>query len=209
MNPRRMLKPDALNTLLDPQESYTFRDYFENPLDARDIARGFGWTVIEDSAQLLAANVPDLSHLQRSLEIGMKRARLVNEMARREAIIAPTLLEICDIADLKLDTEYAIAVSPHLKGNVDYQIKAQATLVVIEAKQSDLAGGFKQLVAELIAMHYWAEEPSTALSGCVTDGERWQFVTTDRSHATIRQHQKLYSINDLNETVGTLLALLN
>ncbi|MDB9535014.1 hypothetical protein PN451_03980 [Dolichospermum planctonicum CS-1226] len=41
-----------------------------------------------------------------------------------------------------------------LKGNLDYLLRSRESLLVIEAKNNDLARGFTQLAVELIA---WSE----------------------------------------------------
>jgi hypothetical protein len=198
-----------LNPFID-KDRYTFSDYFDSILSAQDIARGFGYT-LEEVDLHLGCRLPDstdLSWLQRTLQVNQNRSRLVNEFARRAAIVSPILHEVCEIADLRVSNEYGISVSPHLTGIVDYWIEAEVALLIVEAKESDLVRGMKQLIPELIASHYWSQSPVPTLFGAVTDGERWQFARLDRPQAQIRQDRRVYRLNDLEALVGTLVAIV-
>jgi hypothetical protein len=198
------------NAFIEPAH-FSFSDYFSSPLSARDIARGFGWSLFQTPATLPCADTQafDLTWLQRSLTVNQRRARLENEMARRDALVAPVITEVCEIANLQYDTEYGIAVSPHLTGIVDYWLQAETTLLIVEAKQSDFVRGFKQLVPELIAAHHWDQGAKT-LFGAVTDGERWQFTGLDLSQQhrpSLLQYNKVYQSSDLETLIGTLVAI--
>ena len=198
-----------LNPFID-KDRYTFSDYFDSILSAQDIARGFGFT-LEEVDLHLGHRLPestDLTWLQRALQVNQNRSRLVNEFARRAAIVSPILYEVCEIADLRVNSEYGISVSPHLTGIVDYWIEAEVALLIVEAKESDLVRGFKQLIPELIASHYWSQSPVPTLFGGVTDGERWQFALLDRPQSQIRQDQRVYGLNDLESLVGTLVSIV-
>jgi len=198
-----------LNPFID-KDRYTFSDYFDSILSAQDIARGFDYT-LEEVDLHLDHRLPEstnLSWLHRSLQVNQNRSRLVNEFARRAAIVSPILHEVCEIANLKLSNEYGISISPHLTGIVDYWIEADVALLIVEAKESDLVRGFKQLIPELIASHYWSQSSAPNLYGGVTDGERWQFALLNRLEAQIRQDRRVYKLNDLESLVGTLVAIV-
>lgn len=197
-----------LNTFIE-QERYTFSDYFNSPLAVRDIARGFGYTLEQTAVALpcLDTNTFDLTWLKQTLALNQRRIRLENETARREALVAPVLTSVCEISNLQYDTEYGITISPHLTGVIDYWLEAQATLLIVEAKESDLVRGFKQLIPELIASRHWKQDVPLLFGG-VTDGERWQFATLDRAHDLIQQQQHIYKLTDLETLIGTLVAIL-
>ena len=197
----------VLNSLLPADNRYTFSDYFDLQIAARDIARGFGYTLEQQPIEIgrLAAE-PDLSLLMRTLEVNQRRTRLENEQARRSALVAPTLVEVCEYNNLQLDTEYGVSVSPHLTGIVDYQIEGGGSLLVVEAKQSDLVRGFKQLAVELIALSLWRSSPSIVY-GAVTDGERWQIALLDPETKIIRQDTEIYSIANLRELFSVLASI--
>ena len=60
--------------------------------------------------------------------------------------------------------EYPIDINDKLNGWLDYLIRSQQEIVVIEAKKGDLEKGFTQLAAEMIALDYYEddEQPSYA-----------------------------------------------
>lgn len=202
------MNQSLLNTFIE-QERYTFSDYFNSPLTGRDIARGFGYTLEQTDVALpcLTTNTFDLTWLKQTLAINQRRVRLENEMARREALVAPVLTSVCEISDLQYDTEYGMTVSPHLTGIIDYWVEAETTLLIVEAKESDLVRGFKQLIPELIASQHWKQD-APMLFGGVTDGERWQFAALDRQSKFIQQQQQIYRLADLETLIGTLVTML-
>ncbi|WAL59478.1 hypothetical protein [Thermocoleostomius sinensis] len=78
-------------------------------------------------------------------------ASLTSEQARRELLVAPIIADVCYYTRSQLRIEYPIVVNDWLKGNLDYFVRADTTLLVlvVEAKNDDLARGFRQLGAEL------------------------------------------------------------
>ncbi|NEP30169.1 hypothetical protein, partial [Moorena sp. SIO3B2] len=171
MNRRRILKAG---------QPYSFRQYFDLPFTLEDILAEFDCTFVRSHIDLprqpfTAAIEPLLHQLQRN----RKRIELINETARREALIAPILFEVVDLTNHRIYIEYSIAVSEHLRGTLDYYI-ANHNLIVIEAKQSDLVRGFTQLAVELVALDQWIESDQRILYGIVTTGEDWRFGTFNR-----------------------------
>ena len=183
----------------------TFSQYFDLPFTLEDILAEFDCTLRRQAIDLprkpFAASIsPLLNQLHRN----RNRIELVNETARREALIAPILFEVADWADLRIYIEYSIAVNEHLRGTVDYYI-AGHDLVVIEAKQSDLVRGFTQLAIELLALDQWTQANTAILYGIVTTGEDWRFGTFDRQERCIQQDPKRYLVP---EELQSLLEIL-
>lgn len=65
-------------------------------------------------------------------------------------LITPIVLTLIDYTQTQLRIEYTLNVSEQLKGNLDYYLHTDHTLLVIEAKHADLARGFTQLAVELL-----------------------------------------------------------
>lgn len=150
-----------------------------------------------------------LPNLSRILERNLRRVDPTTETARREALVAPTLIEVCEEVDRQLNIEYPINVSNLLKGTLDYYIPGEHSLLVVEAKQSDLNRGFTQLAVELIALEQWADSISNTLYGCVTTGEDWRFGIFYRQERKIVQDLKLYRIpEELKELIQILIGIL-
>lgn len=202
MNSRRILKAG---------ESYTFSRYFELPFIIDDILAELNCTLERRSLTLPeSSQVFDLQFLQQQIQRNLSHIDLVNETARREALIGPILFEVCDLTNQRLNIEYSIAVNDYLKGTLDYYIAAPQNLLVIEAKQSDLVRGFTQLAIELIALDQWTKSTSELLYGAVTTGEDWRFGVYHRGSRQVTQDQKRYQVpEDLSLLVKILVGIIN
>lgn len=197
--------------VLDKNQSYTFSKYFELTADPGDIFAELGVALQKKVLQLPAVSgalnfLPDLEkRLLRTLEL----VDLTSEMARRETLIAPVVLAVCTQAHQPLKIEYAIKVSQWLQGTVDYFIPSHPNLLIIEAKQADLARGFVQLGAELIALDQWTTSTTPWLYGAVTTGDTWKFGCLHRADKTLVQDIRLYTIpSDLKLLVGILSGIV-
>ena len=188
----------------------TFSQYFDLPFTIDDILAELGCTIERTSLNLPRKPLTEsLELLKNELQRNQNRIELVNEMARREALIGPILFEVAERSNQRINVEYSIAVNEHLRGTVDYYIAGQ-NLVVIEAKQADLVRGFTQLSAELIALDQWTRSTSPILYGAVTTGEDWRFGLFDRQRKVIQQDSKRFIIPQaLEELVETLTYILD
>jgi hypothetical protein len=197
--------------ILQPDQSYTFSKYFEFPYAPADVLAELGCTYERSPLQLpiYTGNLEYLDFLRQYLERNLRRVNPISETARREVLIAPILLEICDQTQTQLDIEYPITVNEQLKGSLDYYISSPNTLVVIEAKQADLSRGFTQLAVELIALDQWTNSETPVLYGAVTTGEDWRFGTFHRSARQIVQDIKLYRVPEgLEELLRVLVGII-
>jgi hypothetical protein len=200
---RRILKAD---------QSYTFHSYFTFKFAIVDILREL------DTAYHLApltlphspvGTIQNLSELSYRLERTRQQVSLESEMARREVLISPILLEVATSINARVNIEYSIDVSQYLKGELDYYLESNDQLLVIEAKKSDLTRGFVQLAAELIALDQWTDATNPLLYGAVTTGESWVFGCFDRTHRTVTQDLKIYRVpEDLEQLVLILAGIL-
>jgi hypothetical protein len=134
---------------------------------------------------------------------------LTSEMARREILISPILVEVADWIDATIEIEYGIDVNQYLKGELDYYLRSVSQLLVVEAKQSDLTHGFVQLAAEMIALDQWTDLPMPILYGAVTTGESWVFGAFDRRARSVTEDLKIYRVpEDLEQLVSILAGIL-
>ncbi|MCC5626520.1 hypothetical protein [Nostoc sp. CHAB 5715] len=198
--------------IIQPGQSYTFSKYFELPFSPGDILAELGCDYERERLQLpRSISIPNqILDLQRVIERNLRCVKLLSEDARKQAIIAPILLEVCEIAQTQLNIEYAISVSDQLKGNLDYYIDKGKGLLVIEAKQADLSRGFIQLAVELIALDQWINSDTPILYGAVTTGEDWRFATYKRQEKQITEDFKLYRVpEELTELINILVGILS
>jgi hypothetical protein len=122
------------------------------------------------------------------------------EKARSEVIINPVLLEVRRILERQISVfsgeEFNVDVSVGLNGVCDFlisrspeQLTVEApTIVIVEAKKSDLKSGLGQCIAEMVAAQRFnqvKEQPITAVYGCVSSGTQWRFLKLEGQTVTI------------------------
>ena len=199
-------------TILEPGKSYTFRNYFEMTYEPDDILAEFGFSLQRSNLDLPKSNtnLDQLIELKNSIQRRLPYVSLTSEAARREILIAPIVLAFIDYTKAQLRIEYSINVSEQLKGSLDYYIHTQQNLLVIEAKNADLARGFTQLAVELIALDQWTTSNEPLLYGTVSTGDVWQFGVLNKEQKQVQQDLNLYRVPaDLNELFSSLVAILN
>ncbi|MEH2063961.1 MAG: hypothetical protein V7K50_17125 [Nostoc sp.] len=93
--------------ILQPGQSYKFSKYLELPYAPADILAELGCSYERASLQLpqYLGVVDYLEFLQRYLRRNIMRLNPISEPAKREVLIAPILLEICDQTQTKLNKE--------------------------------------------------------------------------------------------------------
>jgi len=196
--------------ILHPDETDTFRRYFELRFAPADILRELNASLIRAAIDLpsvtITSSIADLKH---RLESAIVRVSLTSEAARREVLVAPILLEVANVTEATINIEYPIEVDRLLKGDLDYYLQSKHSMLVVEAKQSDLTRGFTQLAAELIALDRWVESDDLILYGAVTTGDIWQFGSFDRQHRLVTQDTLLYRVpTDLQPLMQILTGIL-
>lgn len=185
-----------MSKILQKDQVYSFRSYFEMSYDTDIILGEFGYTLKNDRLKLpyTETEIIELPSLQQEIETNLKITVLGSETSRREAIVAPILFAIARFCNCQIRLEYPLNVSNWLRGNLDYLLIAKQTLLVVEAKKDDMSKGFTQMAVELIAL---AEETKQSiLYGAVTIGEVWRFGLLDSDRKIIIQDISLMTIPD-------------
>ncbi|MEM8641081.1 MAG: hypothetical protein AAGG51_20050 [Cyanobacteria bacterium P01_G01_bin.54] len=197
--------------IIQPDQAYTFTDYFRLNAVPQDILAYFGVTIERQLVQLPQYNgeLDRLPDLEQRLNESLPRLSLTSEMARREFLIAPVLMDLLHYTDSRLNVEYPIAVNHQLKGSLDYLLQTEQSLLVIEAKNEDLERGFVQLAVELVALDQWLQSDRPCLTGAVSTGTIWQFAQFERATRRVTQVLTLYRVpTDLEELLRILVAVL-
>lgn len=197
------------NAILQEGQSYTFRSYFEMPYEADEILAEFGYELRRSRLALptVTTILERLPELKQRLEETLVLINLSNEAARREALVFPVLLEVARFCQCQIRIEYSLIVNDWLKGNLDYLLRRNGDLLVIEAKNADLSRGFTQLAVELIALA--KAESQAVLYGAVTIGDTWRFGRLDRQSHQITQDLALYRVpDDLEQLTQILIGLI-
>lgn len=197
--------------ILQPGQSYTFKQYFEMNYEPEDILAEFGYT-LQRSLLTLAQSTADLDrldNLKTRITESLPYISLTSAAARRELLIAPLLLDVVHYTQAQLRIEYPLTVTEQLKGSLDYYLYSVGKLLVIEAKNADLTKGFTQLAVELIALDKWTENDQPLLIGAVSTGDIWQFGVLHRAQKQIQQGLTLYGVpDDLESLVRILVKIL-
>jgi hypothetical protein len=203
--------PTQRRRILNPEQSYSFHSYFKMRFSITDILQELDASYTKAALQLpLNHSFPALKELSLRLDRGRRRVLLTSEMARREMLISPILLDVADWVNATIEIEYGIDVNQYLKGALDYYLRSASQLLVVEAKQSDLTHGFVQLAAEMIALDQWTDLPTPILYGAVTTGESWVFGAFDRSARSVTEDLKIYRVpEDLEQLVSILAGILS
>lgn len=194
-------------SLLDPNRSYTFSNYFELGFTVDELVAEFGYSFSRQFLTLpqYGDELDRIADLKLRIEEILPFVVLENEATRREMLIAPIVVDLIHYSHAKLRIEYAIQVNQQLQGKLDYLLRSTANLVVIEAKQADINRGFTQLATELIALDQWTDSTQSEILGAVTTGNVWQFGLLERQSKLICECINLYRVPDELELIIRIL----
>ncbi|MGL6096394.1 MAG: hypothetical protein ACRC7O_11435 [Fimbriiglobus sp.] len=167
---------------------------------------------------LSAAPVPDWlrDQLARGLEIP-----LLTEKVRGELLVMPVLLAAREQA-LRTVTVYSgvrldVDASRGLTGECDFVLGRAIALpevrapimTLVEAKRDFIEAGLGQCAAQMIGARVFNEQGGSSvpvLFGCVTTGERWQFLRLTGPTLTVDTVR--YSLDNLPGILGVFHAIL-
>ncbi len=200
-------------SIFKENKKYTFSDYFDmnNPTD--EIVGEFGYSYEIKTIELPKSTDYDknvIKNLQDIYYTVFPRIPLNSEMAKREFLIAPLILEVVRNSLVKINIEYPLNIDDKLGGYLDYLLRANQEIIVIEAKKKDIDNGFNQLAAELIALDKYEDNDCIEiLYGAVTLGDLWKFGTLDRNKKHIVKNIHSYIIPEHTEEVfSTLMGII-
>ena len=196
--------------ILDEGREYTFRSYFDLPYETDQILAEFDYslTVAELSLPHTSKELKEIAFLKERITATLPFISLSSETARRESLVSPVLLDLVRYCQCQLRFEYTLNVNSWLKGNLDYLVKSNQELLVIEAKNDDMTRGFTQLAVQLIAMSH--VEDKNIFYGAVTMGDVWRFGKLDRNQKTIFQDTHLFRVpDDLDDLLKVMVGILD
>ena len=123
-----------------------------------------------------------------------------SEKARSEGIIYPVLLEVRRLLDRKISLfsgeDFTIEEAIGLNGICDFLLTRSTevleieapTVVIVEAKKTDLKTGFGQCMAEMVGAQRFNQTKEKAIPtiyGSVSNGIQWQFLKLEQQTVTI------------------------
>ncbi|MCU0545738.1 MAG: hypothetical protein MUE44_26825 [Oscillatoriaceae cyanobacterium Prado104] len=196
--------------ILQEGREYSFRSYIELPYETDEILAEFDYSLSKGRLSLpkTSRQLDRLTDLKEKIEDILPLVSLSSETARRESLVSPVLLDIIRYCRCQLRFEYPLNVNSWLKGNLDYLVKSDRELLVVEAKNDDMTRGFTQLAVELIAMSH--VEDQNIFYGAVTMGDVWRFGKLDRERQTIFQDLNLFRVpDDLEDLIKVIVGILD
>ncbi|NEN95391.1 MAG: hypothetical protein F6K50_07585 [Moorea sp. SIO3I7] len=201
-------------SIFKENRKYTFSDYFAMTNPTEEIVGEFGYSFAIEVIDLPKSTNYDLDiieNLNHTYYTIIPKISITSEIAKREFLIAPLILEIAKLLPVKVNVEYPLDINDQLGGALDYLLKSSQNLIIIEAKKKDIDGGFNQLAAELIALDKYEESESIeVLYGAVTLGDIWKFGTLDRKRKHIAKTIQSQTIpRDTEEIFSILIGILS
>ncbi|MGD1901712.1 MAG: hypothetical protein ACFB9N_05680 [Geitlerinemataceae cyanobacterium] len=196
--------------LLDRDTNYTFSSFFQLPYDVDEVLAEFGYSYAQQRLTLPrnSTGTTEAATLRSQIEANLPYAQLSSEAAKREVLVAPVLLLVARLCQQTLRFEYPVKVNNWLQGSLDYLLRSQSQVVVVEAKRDDLTRGFTQLAVETIALSMLEGAPPV-IYGAVTIGSFWVFGCLDRDRHSIVQDIGGFRVpDDLEELVSILVGIL-
>ena len=194
-----------------PESVNSFYDYFKLNVPIEDITEALGF-VFQKQALVLPRTseaFPREAELRSRLEATLPLVSFTSEVARREMLIAPVLLEVALFLKARLRFEYPLAISDQLRGNLDYFLLTETGFFVVEAKNAEMERGFAQLAAEMAALDKWTKSSKRYLYGAVSIGDTWRFGVLDRQAKTLTQDTTLYFVpQGLSDLLSVLVAIV-
>lgn len=194
-----------------PENSYTFSDYFRMRIPTEEVLNYFGYSKKNQRLDLprFSGDLPTMRQLAERIEEVLIHISLESEITRREFLIAPVVFEVRHLTKAKLNSEYWIEYNHQLRGSLDYFLRDEHNLLVVEAKNADLTRGFTQLAVEMIALDKSDDESKEPIYGAVTTGREWHFGKLNRETKVVSQSIESFTIpNNLEEIVRILVGIL-
>ena len=200
-------------SIFKENRKYTFSDYFDMNHPTDEIVGEFGYSYEIKIIELPKSTDYDqnsIKNLQDVYYTVFPRIPLNSEIAKREFLVAPLILEVVKNSTVKINIEYPLNIDDKLSGYLDYLLKANQEIIVIEAKKKDVENGFNQLAVELIALDKYEEDDGIdTLYGAVTLGDMWKFGILERTKKHIVKNIHSYIIPEDTEAVfSTLMGII-
>lgn len=205
-------------------DSLSFSDYFKLNFYPEEILNYFGYSFEMKLLDFTKSDcdLVELEMLEKRLAKSLPYITFDNEIARREFLIAPVLMNLIDYTKSNLKVSYPLNVNNQLRGELDYFIESNIKsndqvnyqFLVIEAKDENLERGFKQLAVELVAIDHILNSGQKYVGqkyiyGAVSIGKVWQFGRLDRQNKMVVQDLHLYRVpEDLKDLMAILVGIL-
>jgi hypothetical protein len=179
--------------------------------------------IIDENVDLFseAPSVPVSAWLTETLHETLTLALAINtEKVRSELLIAPILVELRKqtgrTTSLFSGVDFSVDATQGLNGICDYIISQSSqqlfisapVLIIFEAKNENIKGGFPQCIAAMIAAQRFNEREQNSIPiiyGAVTTGTNWRFLQLESS--VVRIDDREYYIDNVEKIMGILTSI--
>lgn len=179
--------------------------------------------IIEENVDLYShtPGVPISPWLSETLQETLTLALAINtEKVRSELLIAPILVELRKqtgrSTSLFSGVEFSVDEALGLNGVCDYIVSQSSeqlfisapVLVIFEAKNENIKGGFPQCIAAMVAAQRFNERENQQIPvvhGVVTTGTNWRFLQLEAT--TVRIDDREYYIDNVEKLMGILTTI--
>jgi hypothetical protein len=143
---------------------------------------------------------------QERIEEVLPHVSLTSDRAKREILVSPIMRDLIHYTKANVRIEYPIQSTEQLQVVLDYFIKSHQCIVITFAKGADTDFGMTELIASLMALDRWLEDPpQTNLIGAVTTGRTWEFARLNRQSKHIEQGLENYGLLKNFDTMMRIL----
>lgn len=179
--------------------------------------------IIDENVDLFSEtlSVPVSAWLTETLHETLSLALAINtEKVRSELLIAPILVELRKqtgrTTSLFSGVDFPVDDTQGLNGICDYIISQSSqqlfisapVLIVFEAKNENIKGGFPQCIAAMIAAQRFNEREQNSIPiiyGAVTTGTNWRFLQLEAN--VVRIDDREYYIDNVEKIMGILTSI--
>lgn len=164
-------------------------------VEVQDLVKEFGYNFERKLLKLpqFTGELNRNPQTQERIEEMLPYVSLTSDRAKREILVSPIIRDLIHYTKAKVRIEYPIQTTEKSQQILDYFIKSNQCTVITFAKGADTDFGMTELIASLIALDRWLEDPpQTNLIGAVTTGRTWEFARLNRQSKHIEQGLEMY-----------------
>ncbi|MFN6067483.1 MAG: hypothetical protein ACK45T_10005 [Pseudanabaena sp.] len=164
-------------------------------VEVQDLVKEFGYSFERKWLNLpqYTGELDRSPQTQERIEEILPYVSLTSDRAKREILVSPIIRDLIHYTKAKVRIEYPIQVTEKSQQILDYFIKSNQCTVITFAKGADTDFGMTELIASLIALDRWLEDPpQTNIIGAVTTGRTWEFARLNRQYKHIEQGLEIY-----------------
>lgn len=179
--------------------------------------------IIDEDVDLFSQtpSVPVSSWLAETLQETLSLALAINtEKVRSELLIAPILVELRKQTGKRISlfsgVDFTVDETQGLNGVCDYIVSrspeqlfiSAPVLIIFEAKNENIKGGFPQCIAAMVAAQRFNEREGNnipIIHGAVTTGTNWRFLQLEGT--IVRIDDREYYIDSVEKIMGILTSI--